>query len=97
MPDFSITIVSLADGGFSPKSQPVPQFSLVTWNNTTDQTHQVVLDDGSFTTDPILAEDSSKPDFYVNQVAPTSIPYHCAIHTAETGEIVVTAVVNLNP
>jgi plastocyanin len=94
MPDFSITITG---GFFSPKSQPVPQFSLVTWNNTTDQTHQVVLDDGSFTTNPILAEDSSKPDFYVNQAAPTSIPYHCAIHTAETGEIVVTAVVNLNP
>ncbi|HXH38335.1 MAG TPA: hypothetical protein VNN08_06885 [Thermoanaerobaculia bacterium] len=94
MPDFSITITG---GGFSPQSQPVPQFSLVTWNNTTNQPHQVVLDDGSFTTNPILPEDSSKPDFYVNQAAPTSLPYHCVNHPTETGEIVVTAVVNLNP
>ena len=94
MPDFSIKI----DGGFSPKSLPVPQFSLVTWDNSTNDTHQVVLDDGSFTTDPILGGDSSKPDLYISQAAPTTLPYHCVNHpTTETGEIVVSAVVNLPP
>ena len=99
MPDFSIKIVSAAGGvaTFEPASQAAPLNSLITWNNTTEKTHQVELTDGSFATDPILPGRSSRPDYFIPSTAPSTINYRCKLHTTETGTIAIVAVVNLPP
>ncbi|MBW8875088.1 MAG: hypothetical protein JF614_09000 [Acidobacteria bacterium] len=82
---------------FVPDCQQVPQYSLITWNNTTDETHQPELTDKSFATDPILPGQSSRPDYYVTAAAPATISYGCKLHPEEYGTIVVFAVQNLPP
>ncbi len=94
MPDWSIKIVSASSGGgaaFQPDLQgysqgdplPAQQDDLVSWNNTTDDTHQPwptdsnynplseadVLPRGSanYLSDPIPAGESSRPSYDVAQ------------------------------
>ena len=105
MPDFSIKIVPVSTGGAGfqpdlPGMQPgdplnVAPSSLISWNNQTNDTHQVEFDDGSYTSNEILPALSSKTDY----VAPASgsISYHCTRHKGETGSIVVRPVVPMPP
>ena len=48
MPDFSIKIVPAGGGlaGFQPDLLSVPPNSIVSWNNQTDDTHQLEMSDG---------------------------------------------------
>ncbi|MEA2602210.1 MAG: hypothetical protein QOF89_3202 [Acidobacteriota bacterium] len=82
---------------FVPALQQAPQYSLITWNNTTNETHQPELYDGSFATDPILPGQSSRPDYYITAASPATIPYRCKLHSGENGAISVIDVVNLPP
>lgn len=105
MPDFLIKIVSLGGGvGFQPDipgleaGDPlyVAPNSLVSWNNHTNDPHQVATDDGKYTSDEILPTLSSKMDYYA-PATDGEVPYHCAKHDGEIGKIIVTAVVNMAP
>jgi len=82
---------------FVPSYQEAPQYSLITWNNTTSETHQPELSDKSFATDPILPGQSSRPDYYITAEAPAKISYCCKLHPTECGTIAVVGVVNLPP
>jgi hypothetical protein len=98
MPDWSIKIVAASSGGgaaFAPDitgygpGDPLPaqQDDLVSWNNTTDETHQPWPTDSSYNplseaevlprgsanylSDPIPAGQSSRPSYDVAQPPPT--------------------------
>ena len=108
MPDWSIKIVPSDSGvgaAFVPDLQgyqqgdalPAQQDDLVSWNNTTKDTHRIgLLNDsatklaGTFETDPIPAGESSKPSYDTAQLG--TITYYCMIHPKESGTIIVTAV-----
>jgi len=93
MPNFSISIVKGNPATFSPDPQNCPANSIVTWNNTTENDHQLALSDGRVT-DVIIAEQSS--DEYV---IVASITYECTIrgHEGENGSINVVAVQDIPP
>ena len=93
MPEFSITIVSGVPATFSPNPQNVPANSVVTWNNTTEDEHQLALSDGRVT-DVIYPEQSS--DEYV---IVSAVTYECIApdHTGETGSIGVVDVLDIPP
>jgi FtsP/CotA-like multicopper oxidase with cupredoxin domain/plastocyanin len=106
MPDFSIKIVPVGNGlaGFQPDlpgSNPgdplnAPPSSIVSWSNHTSDIHQVALDDGSYTSNEILPELTSKTDY----VAPSqtgTLSYHCTKHKGEIGKIIIQAVVPMPP
>jgi FtsP/CotA-like multicopper oxidase with cupredoxin domain/plastocyanin len=107
MPDFSIKIVPVATGvaGFQPDLPDVqpgdplygPPSALVSWTNQTPDTHQIQFDDGSYTSNEILPELSSKTDYIAPATAGTTVTYHCAKHSGETGSIVIQAAVNMDP
>jgi len=92
MPDFSITIEG-APATFSPDPQTLPANSIVSWNNTTADDHQLALSDGRVT-GLIIAEQSS--DEYV---IASSITYQCTVsgHEDEGGAIDVVAVQDMPP
>ena len=93
MPDFSTSIVSGDPVTFSPNPQNLPANSIVSWNNKTENDHQLKLSDGRVT-DVIIAEQSS--DEYV---IGSSITYECITtdHQGETGSIDVVAVQDIPP
>jgi plastocyanin len=115
MPDFSIIIVS--SGGktdFKPDlpdaevGQPLgaPQFSLVTWDNETEDSHQIAIteetsiDQTRVTVDGydsgvILPGMSSRQNYIAAAGEGTSIPYFCKLHSGETGTIFVQGVTNM--
>jgi plastocyanin len=115
MPDFSIIIVSSGGTtGFKPDlpdaevGQPLgaPQFSLVTWDNETGDSHQIAITeetsiDGTrvtvdgYESSVILPGMSSRENYSVAAPEGTSIPYFCKMHTGESGTIFVQGV-NLN-
>jgi FtsP/CotA-like multicopper oxidase with cupredoxin domain len=105
MPDFSIKIVPAGVGlaGFQPDlpgskvGDPlsVAPNSRVSWDNQTNATHQVAMADGSYTSNEILPQYTSKTEYITP--ASGSISYKCTRHKGETGSIVVQAVVNMNP
>ena len=107
MPDFSIKIIPASSYGgpdqFQPDlndSQPgdplyAPQYSCISWNNTTDQDHEITLSDPkSFDSGPVPAHGSSKVQYAI-QPASGTITYKCSKHENETGQIIVTEVQDL--
>jgi|GEM_PF-1435822 len=93
MPDFSISIVPGDPATFSPDPQLCPPNSIVSWNNTTEDDHQLKLSDGRVT-DVIIAEQSSDEYAIVE-----SITYECTMrgHEGENGSIDVVAVLDIPP
>jgi hypothetical protein len=92
MPNFSISIVSGNPVTFSPDPQNVPASAVVTWNNTTEDDHQLTLSDGRVT--PIIYAEQSSPEY----VIVTSITYQCTPpEQSETGSINVVAVQDIPP
>ena len=99
MPDLSISIVSNPAGGalFDPNSIAAPNFSGISWNNTTGIPHQIQVSDGTgFETQEILSGEGSTPLYVVQSTEGKTIPYACALHPDEVGSIFVSTVVNLN-
>ncbi|HEY0158903.1 MAG TPA: hypothetical protein VGF28_16585 [Thermoanaerobaculia bacterium] len=98
MPDFSISIIPNPGGGalFEPNSLPAPNFTGVSWNNTTELPHQIRLSDGSWETQQILPGEGSSPLYVVDGTEGSTIAYDCALHPDEVGSIYVSAVENLN-
>jgi len=94
MPDFSIRILTTATRTeFDPCS--APPGSLITWDNETDQPHQIAVGTG-FTTDVILAGMSSRPSYIIDSSATGTLDYKCVIKDHnEVGTIVVTQVVQM--
>jgi plastocyanin len=107
MPDWSIKIVSSdnCDGAtFDPPVLNTQQDDLVSWNNTTKDTHQIGLPHDpltglaeDFVSDPIPANQSSRPGYDTAPQAtpedfPVTITYYCLIHPSERGTIIVSAV-----
>jgi len=94
VPDFSIRILTTSKGTeFDPCS--APPGSLITWDNETDQSHQIAV--GTvFTTSEILAGMSSRPSYIIASSATGTLDYKCVIKNHdETGTIVVTPVVQM--
>jgi plastocyanin len=86
MPDFSVRIIDTSQGvKFDPISAPTS--SCISWNNCTSEPHQVT--EGTFSTDPILAGDSSRPDYVIDPTATGTITYYCTMHEGESGTITV--------
>lgn len=106
MPDFSIKIVPAQEGlaAFQPDlpgSKPgaplnAPPSALISWNNHTTDPHQVVMDDGSYTSNVILPNFSSQTD-YIAPATTGAVNYHCAKHPGEKGQIVIQQVVPMPP
>ena len=94
MPDLSIRILSTQQGVEFDPCSAAPS-STVTWNNQTKQTHQITS--GTFSTNPILAGMSSRPDFVLDYQASGTIDYFCTLHEGESGTIVVTQVQPMPP
>jgi plastocyanin len=118
MPDWSIKIVAGVNRGdpavFVPDLQNAtagdPLVALpgdiVSWNNTTGETHQPVLlqadgspvaaDRGSpnYLSDPISAQSSSRPSWVVTALpehtTSLELKYRCLLHDGEVGQIIVT-------
>ncbi len=84
MPDFSVRIVDTSQG-VKFDSLSAPPSSCISWNNTTGKTHQIT--EGTFSTDPILAGQSSRPDYVIAGAATGSITYYCTLHENESGTI----------
>lgn len=84
MPDFSIRIFDEGNGvRFDPLS--APPASCITWNNTTGETHQITYE--TFSSDPILAGKSSRPDYVIGAADTGTITYACTLHENEWGTI----------
>jgi plastocyanin len=94
MPDFSIRISSTDTGvKFDPLS--APPSSCISWNNTTSETHQITYE--TFSTEPILAGMSSRPDYVIDANASGTITYFCTLHEGESGTIDVEQAVPMPP
>lgn len=96
MANFSISIISGKPGNpatFSPDPQNVPANSIVTWNNTTEEDHQLALSDTRVT--PVIYAEQSSPEY----VIATPLTYACTIrgHEGETGSIDVVEVEDIPP
>ncbi len=88
MPDFSVRILSTPQGvKFDDLS--APPGSIVNWNNTTKDPHQITYQ--TFSTDPIPAGKSSRPDFVIDTSASGTLTYYCTMHEGESGTIQVQA------
>jgi plastocyanin len=84
MPDFSVRILATSEGvKFDPLT--APPSSCITWNNTTDETHQITYQ--TFSTDPILAGMSSRPGYVIDAGASGALTYYCTLHENESGTI----------
>lgn len=100
MPDWSIKIVPSDTGGgakFDPPVLNAQQDDLVSWNNTTNDTHQIGLPNDpltglaeDFVSDPIPADESSRPGYDTATLG--TINYYCLIHPTERGTIIVSEV-----
>ncbi|HVN65576.1 MAG TPA: cupredoxin domain-containing protein [Methanomicrobiales archaeon] len=78
--------VTIQDFIFHPASVTVPAGTTVTWMNKDTATHSIVSDAGKFSSSNLLTGQS----FSFTFTAPGSYPYHCGVHTAMHGAIVVT-------
>jgi hypothetical protein len=89
--DWSIKIVQVSPGvaGFLPdvlgaqvgESLQAQQFDIVTWGNTTAETHQPIrTDNNQPLCDPIAAGGSSAPQFVVQGAVGDIITYTCGKH-----------------
>jgi plastocyanin len=96
MPDFSVRILS-TDNGVEFDSLYAPPGGCVTWDNETDETHQIAVGT-TFSTDPILARMSSRPSYIIASDATGTLDYKCITekHT-ETGSIVIEQVQQIPP
>ena len=79
--------VDIAGFAFSPGSVTVSVGDTVTWSNADAQSHTATADDGSFDTGTITG---STPKSVTFATAGT-FDYHCKIHPAMTGTVVVEA------
>jgi plastocyanin len=79
--------VDITGKGFAPKAVTVTAGKVVTWQNTTSTAHTVTADDGSFDSGPLALNDQFANAF----ISPGTYPYHCSIHPAMTGVVVVKA------
>jgi plastocyanin len=79
--------VAISGFSFSPKSVTVTVGDTVTWTNSDAQSHTATADDGSWDTDNIANGTSKSITF---STAGT-FAYHCSIHPAMTGTVVVEA------
>ena len=94
MPDFSVRILSTPSGvKFDELS--APPGAGVTWDNTTNQKHQITYQ--TFSTNPIAPGDSSRPAYYIATDATGTITYYCTLHENESGTIAVTQVQPMEP
>jgi hypothetical protein len=98
MPDLLINIIPKTGGGatFDPNSIAAPQFTGLSWDNTTGILHQIRMADGSFETEGILPGEGSRPQYVVEAADGTTISYACALHPDEVGSIFVSTVVDMN-
>jgi hypothetical protein len=98
--DWSIKIVPVSPGvaGFLPDvlgakvgdSLQAQVSDIVSWGNTTADTHQPVrVDTGEGLCDPIAGGASSTPQFVVEGAVGDVISYKCAFHPQETGSITI--------
>jgi hypothetical protein len=103
MPDWSVKIVPARTGegaSFVPDTIDAWQDDLVSWNNTTGETHQVELVEivwaagtstPSFETEPIPKQGSSRPSYDVAQPSPSAstwvVHYRCKLHPQEQATI----------
>ena len=97
--DWSVRIVQVSPGvaGFLPDvlgaqvgdSLQAQLNDIVTWGNTTADTHQPVRDNGLPLCDPIPGGGSSTPQFVVQGCVGDTITYTCAFHKGETGSITI--------
>ncbi len=79
--------IPIADFAYPPATT-VDVGDSVTWNNTSGVAHTATADGGAFDTGNIADGASASVTFD----AAGTFPYHCAIHPAMTGSIVVQAV-----
>ena len=79
--------VDIAGFSFSPKSITISVGDSVTWANADAQSHTATADDGSFDTGTVT---TSTPKSVTFSTAGT-FAYHCKIHPAMTGTVVVEA------
>jgi plastocyanin len=83
--DVTITIVANSGNtSFSPNPGTVPVGKTVAWRNADSATHQLMADNGSFTTGTIAPGAVSSP---IAMSAAGSIPYHCTIHPTMVGTL----------
>ena len=85
-------MVDIAGYAFSPKTITVPAGTVVTWTERDDDiegtgAHNVVADDGSFSSDPNMAKGAA---YSTKPPRPGTYAYHCGIHNYMTGTVVVT-------
>ena len=78
--------VDIAGFAFSPQSITVAVGDTVTWSNSDAQNHTATADDGSFDTGPISSGSPKSVTFSTGG----TFAYHCRIHPAMTGTVVVT-------
>ncbi len=100
--DWSVKIVQVSPGvaGFRPDvlgakvgdSLQAQVNDIVTWGNTTPDTHQPVrVDNGQPLCDPIPGNGSSTPQYVVQGAVGDVIKYKCSFHSLETGSITIVA------
>jgi plastocyanin len=100
--DWSVKIVQVSPGvaGFQPDvlgakvgdSIQAQVSDIVTWGNTTADTHQPVrVDNGQSLCDPIAGGGSSTPQFVVEGAVGDVISYKCSFHPQEAGSITIVA------
>ncbi len=77
--------VTIVDFAFEPDTITIRQHEAVTWRNNGPAGHTVTADDGSFDSGTLQAGDAFANAF---DTAGT-FTYHCAIHSAMTGTVVV--------
>jgi plastocyanin len=100
---WSITIVAGEDeasfvpdvyvppGTASPASLQAQVSDMVSWNNQTDQEHEIwqrnATPPDTQITSQIDAHTSSSPAYIVGGTAPGTVDYYCSIHPTEKGSI----------
>ena len=80
--------VAIVDFAFRPDTITIHQHEVVTWRNDGPSTHTVTADDGSFGSGKLAPGDQFANVFD----AAGTIRYHCSIHPAMVGTVVVEAV-----
>jgi plastocyanin len=91
-PSGSAGVVNITNNKFEPSELTVKAGTTVTFNNTSNRTHTVTADDGSFDSGSLLGGAM----FEFNFTEPGEYPYYCDIHggpggTGMSGTIIVTA------
>lgn len=80
--------VSIVNMGFSPATLTVAAGTQVTWVNRDPDAHSVESNDKGFTSSPML---NTGDKYSYTFTTPGTYAYHCAVHAAMTGKVVVTA------